>query len=244
MYIFADNCGGQNKNRTVIAGNLRLIHCKYFERIEMSYLVSGGHSYMACDRAFGVIETAIANSGLFTRSINDYYRVIGSQNRKIKFPTVIMQREDCKDYEQMFTSKKVMKCATTGKQFSNAASIIVTKDYPTEYLLKAEYGMSDEDALKVSLVPGRKDRRARELDLSAPVNNKYIHDIMIQKQKLQDIEHLCQNCLVATGAKWLLELIERQKALAASPNEDEPSPDDHLLEEYEDVRFIPSSSSY
>ena len=212
----------------------------------MSYLVSG-HSYMACDRAFGIIEKAVANCGLFMRSIDDYYRIIGSKNRNITFPTVIMKREDFKDYEEMFRSKKVMKRATTGKQFSNAASIVVAKEYPTEYLLKAQHDISDEDALKVSVVPGRKDRRPRELDLSAPLNNKYVQDIMIQTQKLQDIEHLCKNYLVASGAKWLFEVIEKQKALAALPNEDEPdepSPDDHLLEEYEDVCFITSSSSH
>ena len=108
MYIFADNCGGQNKNHTVIAANLRLIHCKYFERIEMNYLVSG-HSSMACDRAFGVIENVIGNSGLFMKSISNFYKIIGTKARKITFPTIIMQREDFKDFDQMFISKKVIK---------------------------------------------------------------------------------------------------------------------------------------
>ena len=52
LKIFADNCGGQNKNIVMMLAAMREVHAGNFERIEFTYLVSG-HSYMACDRSLG-----------------------------------------------------------------------------------------------------------------------------------------------------------------------------------------------
>ena len=55
LKIFADNCGGQNKNNNICLALLMDIHKNIFERVELSYLVPG-HSYNACDREFGHVE--------------------------------------------------------------------------------------------------------------------------------------------------------------------------------------------
>lgn len=55
LICYSDSCGGQNKNKnisklfmyTVRATNLKTIEHKFFEP---------GHSYMECDRSFGLIE--------------------------------------------------------------------------------------------------------------------------------------------------------------------------------------------
>ena len=50
LWLFADNCGGQNKNVTVFRYLFRLVHTvKKFRRITLSFPVRG-HSYMECDR--------------------------------------------------------------------------------------------------------------------------------------------------------------------------------------------------
>ena len=62
LKIVSDNCGGQNKNINLLLSYLRLIHSGRLANIEHYYLVPG-HSYMACDRAFGNIEKTIRATG-------------------------------------------------------------------------------------------------------------------------------------------------------------------------------------
>ena len=52
---FADNCAAQNKNKTIVLMALRKIHTQELTRVDFIYMVSG-HSYLPCDRMFGVIE--------------------------------------------------------------------------------------------------------------------------------------------------------------------------------------------
>jgi hypothetical protein len=55
LEIWCDNCAGQNKNRMVLIMIVFLVLKGYCEIIDLKFLVSG-HSYMPCDRDFGVIE--------------------------------------------------------------------------------------------------------------------------------------------------------------------------------------------
>lgn len=54
--------GGQNKNINMILFYLREIHSKRLQFITHTYLMAG-HSYMACDRAFGNTEKQILRTG-------------------------------------------------------------------------------------------------------------------------------------------------------------------------------------
>ncbi|KAL4090146.1 hypothetical protein QTP88_025045 [Uroleucon formosanum] len=55
LQIWCDNCAGQNKNRVILIVLIYAIAKKYFDTIDLKFLVSG-HSYMPCDRDFGIIE--------------------------------------------------------------------------------------------------------------------------------------------------------------------------------------------
>ena len=55
LRIFCDNCAAQNKNKTIVMMALQKIHLHELIRVEFVYLVSG-HSYLPCDRTFGIIE--------------------------------------------------------------------------------------------------------------------------------------------------------------------------------------------
>ena len=58
LVVFSDNCGGQNKNINIILSYMSVIHSGALKKVDHYYLVPG-HSYMACDRAFGLIEKRI-----------------------------------------------------------------------------------------------------------------------------------------------------------------------------------------
>lgn len=55
LQIWCDNCAGQNKNRMVLMTLIWVVAMNYFEKVDLKFLVSG-HSYMPCDRDFGIIE--------------------------------------------------------------------------------------------------------------------------------------------------------------------------------------------
>ena len=58
LYIFSDNCPGQNKNNILVLFYLYLIQRLQFVEIVHLYF-KAGHTYMAADRHFGTIEKAI-----------------------------------------------------------------------------------------------------------------------------------------------------------------------------------------
>ncbi|GFQ78871.1 uncharacterized protein TNCT_122361 [Trichonephila clavata] len=55
LTVWCDNCAGQNKNRIVLMIMIYAVAKNILDCIEFKFLVSG-HSYMPCDRDFGIIE--------------------------------------------------------------------------------------------------------------------------------------------------------------------------------------------
>ena len=74
LVVFIDNCVGQNKNINIMMNHLSEVQsCRLFEII-LYYLVPG-HSYMACDWAFGNIEKVIRRHGDI-HSMENYCNII------------------------------------------------------------------------------------------------------------------------------------------------------------------------
>lgn len=55
LLLFADNCGGQNKNHTLLRFVMALVELNWFEEVTINFPIRG-HSYMPCDRDFGLIK--------------------------------------------------------------------------------------------------------------------------------------------------------------------------------------------
>ncbi|PSN46327.1 hypothetical protein C0J52_15201 [Blattella germanica] len=58
LFLFSDNCGGQNKNHTIVRCCSALVENARFEEVHQYYPVRG-HSFFPCDRAFGIIKRAL-----------------------------------------------------------------------------------------------------------------------------------------------------------------------------------------
>lgn len=54
LYIFSDNCGGQNKNNVIV--QYLFARAKYKNMNIFHHFPEPGHSFLPCDRSFGVIE--------------------------------------------------------------------------------------------------------------------------------------------------------------------------------------------
>lgn len=71
LSVFADNCGGQNKNNFVLKYLVALAHTGLFKEINYNFFIKG-HTKNSCDRGFGVIRRKIAKSTLYTmRQLHD-----------------------------------------------------------------------------------------------------------------------------------------------------------------------------
>lgn len=55
IHLFCDNCGGQNKNHALIRTIMALVELKVFKKIKVFFPLRG-HSYLPCDRDFGLIK--------------------------------------------------------------------------------------------------------------------------------------------------------------------------------------------
>ena len=55
LTVWCDNCAGQNKNRMVLMVLIYAVINNLVDNIKLKFLVSR-HSYMPCDRDFGIIE--------------------------------------------------------------------------------------------------------------------------------------------------------------------------------------------
>jgi hypothetical protein len=55
LILYSDSCCGQNKNFTAIAVFSYFVQSGHFDSVEQKFLVSG-HTFMPCDRDFGIIE--------------------------------------------------------------------------------------------------------------------------------------------------------------------------------------------
>ena len=55
LSVFCDNCGGQNKNNTVLRMAAFLVEMGYFTEVEVVFLIVG-HTKNACDRLFNMLK--------------------------------------------------------------------------------------------------------------------------------------------------------------------------------------------
>ncbi|EGZ08417.1 hypothetical protein PHYSODRAFT_527763 [Phytophthora sojae] len=65
LVVYADNCGGQNKNNLVIKFLLAQVHMGVLERVDYKFFVKG-HTKYSCDRGFGHIRKFLVRQDCWT----------------------------------------------------------------------------------------------------------------------------------------------------------------------------------
>ena len=131
LKIFADNCGGQNKNNYMCLALLQMVHKNLFERVELCFLVPG-HSYNACDRAFGTIELRLKRCKEIV-SPEKFREMIADARIKKKFPIIKMDRLDFLNIEifrKKYDNQRIAYIRPTeGKVFQTASIIVMKKRF-------------------------------------------------------------------------------------------------------------------
>ena len=135
LYIFSDNCAGQNKNYIMQLFYLCVFHTREIEIIHVFFRV--GHSYMPADSHFATIENAIQRHGqVYTPTC--YEKIIKKcRETGSKLIESKMTQNDFLDFEALkeFTNKNLRKHPKE-ENFSTSSYFRVSKDYQYGY----EYG--------------------------------------------------------------------------------------------------------
>ncbi|KAK3890068.1 hypothetical protein Pcinc_005983 [Petrolisthes cinctipes] len=186
LVVISDNCPGQNKNINLILMYLRELHSNRLFEVDHIYLIPG-HSYMACDRAFGNIERKIANQGVIYTP-GDYIDAIKNAVAAGS-PVIKMTQDDFFSFDTL--SKYITKRKAPGSTFKDSRKIFLRLAFLEGYLLKSDYEADDENVTKVRLQKGRAAWSRKVFDLSAPPLPKhYSRPIALKKEKVCDLQYL------------------------------------------------------
>ncbi|PSN45051.1 hypothetical protein C0J52_04002 [Blattella germanica] len=117
LFLFSDNCGGQNKNHTIVRYCSALVENARFEEVHQYYPVRG-HSFLPCDRAFGIIKRALKRIDRIYTVYQLTEIIVHSSN---KFIVHMVQREDVLDFKNWWRSFYKLSCMSDASYGTNAA---------------------------------------------------------------------------------------------------------------------------
>lgn len=137
LNIWSDNCIGQNKNKMVLLTLMLLVKDGIFEEINHKFLVKG-HTYLACDRDFALIEKRKRVTKAYLPS--DLEEMIKTTRHDNPFNVVTMCNEDFLDLKT--AADKFLN--TTKLNISKASWIKITKNKPTTVYIRKTFNDMEE----------------------------------------------------------------------------------------------------
>ena len=211
LRIYADNCGGQNKNNKLVLALLRLVHQGAFNRIELAFLVPG-HSYMPCDREFGAISNNLKNFEQIA-SPDVLVQMIRTSREKSDLNVTKISRDEIFNLDVFTEKDKDSRIALIrsekGKAFSTSSIIVLKKSVNNGYLLKKKFEETDEQAVFIDV---QLPRVTDNLDLSTfELETKYKEDIKLDAKKLENLKTM--SYALGPAGKWIHTLLDTQSKL-------------------------------
>lgn len=185
-----------------------LIQKGVLKEVHLDFMVSG-HSFLPCDRGFGIIELACRKTEVINGPA-DYADII----RRIKNTRVHMLKQ-----EEIFNIKSLKKRITmrTTKAkdygFSKARTIILTEKKPYQFRLVQASG---------SVMVDLKKKGTTELISNEPIPKKYLHGeaIKVSDDKLKDLQHF-SDFLNHGGRSWISQVVAGQTTAHQRPQIDQ-----------------------
>ncbi|KAK8376587.1 hypothetical protein O3P69_009894 [Scylla paramamosain] len=171
LKIVSDNCGGQNKNINIILFYLRLIHSTTLQNITHTYLIPG-HSYMACDRAFGHIEKYIRRV-VNIYDLKGYVRAIKLCTTS-RYHVIVLRNTDFLDFE-------VLQKSITHRKPKPPLQ------FPGCPVLSATVNILSTPTIR-RLQPGKLQHLQQLLEFIPNVNQPYLQFIIRKQQELDNTE--------------------------------------------------------
>ena len=187
LYIFSDNCPGQNKNLILILFYLFLVHKRHFEEVYHIFF-QVGHTYMHADSHFACIEKAIRRER-YVFSPACYADIIKNSKRRNQFEVTVMTQQDFYDFEKLKERCTIRKPPGDGEKFSQACFYKVSKNYRTGYQLANNYmQLSSGACTKVRWAKGIGNRADEDMKLNVRLEQKYHAPLALPQAKINDLK--------------------------------------------------------
>lgn len=231
LILFSDNCPGQNKNINMVLFCLKLIHEHKFVSIRHFFLLPG-HSYMPCDRSFGVIEKNLRKrSNIYSKK--QYIHLI--KNSKIPaFQVFEMNQNHFYDVNilKLHVYRKSTGIFMSGREFEYSTN------FHDGFIIKQSYNEEDLGT-KINLSQPSKGQRNFEqhrtwnFDLGCvQLPKMYNAPIPLTAAKLKDIKEL-MHYIMHGELQYYYDIIENQNVALHPGNAEDAAGEDDVLIEYD-----------
>jgi hypothetical protein len=203
VIIFSDNNFAQNKSRYIWLFYDSLVVNKVFKKITIIYPIPG-HSYLDCDRDFGLIEKKRHKTDKVCVP-SEYVKLVESANNKIPFEVIYANYSLSNDLS--IDGHKIVK-------------VLDYKNLMSDYLLSNLEHLSNvriiefsKESIKVSLDLRKKPEIELKLvkanqsiigldKLYSNLKPAYEHFLPIKKEKYEDIKKLLNYCCLPEGTTF------------------------------------------
>lgn len=184
LYLFADNCPGQNKNHTVLRFLLTMTHL--IPEIHYCFPVRG-HSFNACDRDFGVAKRKIKREDrIYTPE--EYETLIRSSSQKNNFRVISLETEDILNFKSWWPNhykrNATSLCSYGSKtkvKFQMSMYSHFTFHCNSPGIIEARTSIDDHSAVQFSLLKGG-------CNADLPDQKAYSEPVPINRKKLDDLK--------------------------------------------------------
>ncbi|XP_069687193.1 uncharacterized protein [Periplaneta americana] len=194
FYLFSDNCGGQNKNHTVIRLLLALTQMGRFNKI-IHYFPRRGHSFLPCDRDFGVVKRKLRKTDRVYVP-EQYNTLIHQENTNNRFSVESVTTDDILNFKCWWPEhykKTTCSLDTLGKKGKNKKMFS-----PTQFS-EFVYSKDDPGCVTASVVIGSEISKHRFCmtktgtgRMVMPTQKAYNGKIPINTKKLGDVSKVRQ----------------------------------------------------
>lgn len=108
LHLFSDATGGQNRNHTMIRFLMTLVSTGRFKKVIQYYPVRG-HSFLPCDRNFGVIKRHIKKCDR-VYSPEEYAKMVVEASSACKFTSVLHEESFSTDFKNWWPQYYKKRC--------------------------------------------------------------------------------------------------------------------------------------
>lgn len=191
LYLFSDNCSGQNKNHTVLRFLAALCDSGRFDKI-IYFLPVRGHSFLPCDRDFGTIKRTVRRADRVFLPKDFTNMVQKCSNNKNKFEVKEIETDDIKDFKSWWISK--------WKKNTNSTETATSKKNQKQSFTISKFSQFEFSSQKKGTITPRfyidgLEAHTFRLGLTKnpvplPKEKAYKEKVSINNKKLKDIENV------------------------------------------------------
>lgn len=190
LHIFCDNCCGQNKNNTMVRFLTSLVELKRFEEIQI-YFPLRGHSFMPCDRDFGLIKRQLNKHERYY-TVQEYIEIITKASKDPqKFSIVEVSRDLVFDYKNWWSDFYRRTCLSNESYGKN-----VPRSKKKSFTISSFYHMTISSAEEIvcrefinSFVSDTFRLRNTKRTITYPTTKVYTEKLPINEKKMADIKN-------------------------------------------------------